>query len=218
MIPTGNILLEEAVELFIRRCGNLEPVPKATDVDEETWDQCWTEHAQGRQSLKRDFSKPFIEGVLIACVYDSQQKSEFEISRSQWAKIVDTSLWDVSLLSGPIGFGCDALLSEYHGLVPYTDRAEFNKWLSDQLGGHSVLANVSEAIETTRSRPFSQARLKFWYEQRVARWPEGKRPPSRDEDVVAAREELSINIPRDAVRDVRNEYAPLEWMKKGRRG
>ena len=217
MIPTGNISLEEAVELFINRCGNLRPVPDPTDVDEETWDQCWTEHAQRRQSLKLEFSKPFIEGELAACVYDSQQKREFEISRLQWEKIVERDLWDVSLLSGPIGFGSDSLLSEYRDLVPYTDRPEFNKWLSGRLSSHSLPANVSE-IETTQSRPFSQAGLKRWYEQRVAGWPEGKRPPSRAEDEAAAREELSINIPRDAIRDVRNEYAPPEWTKKGRRG
>ncbi len=67
---------------------------------------------------------------------------------------------------------------------------------------------------TLRPR-YSAARLKKAYLQRTEIWPNNSTPPSRLEDEKWAREEHGAS--RDAIRELRNEYAPEKWTQKGRR-
>jgi hypothetical protein len=64
---------------------------------------------------------------------------------------------------------------------------------------------------------FSQAKLRAWYEDRVRTWPEGKPGPTEAQDRLAASDALKTKIPRDAIRAVRNELAPADWLKPGPR-
>ncbi len=68
-----------------------------------------------------------------------------------------------------------------------------------------------------RPRTYSKAALKAWYRQRVEQWPADKTPPSREQDWQAAKEQGFPNVPRKAVRELRNELAPSAWSQKGGR-
>ena len=69
----------------------------------------------------------------------------------------------------------------------------------------------------TPTHAYSRSCLEEWYVERVANWPENKSPPSREDDLRAAQEELLVSVPRNAVRDIRREHAPAKWGQKGRR-
>ncbi len=63
---------------------------------------------------------------------------------------------------------------------------------------------------------FSEAKVTKWYKERVADWKDGDPIPSREDDLVAARDEFSdFTVSRDFMRELRSQYAPSS--KKGRR-
>jgi hypothetical protein len=68
-----------------------------------------------------------------------------------------------------------------------------------------------------QTRTYSQARLEAWYRRRVAEWSPLEPPPSRDDDLDAARANGFPTVPREAMRKLRRKYAPSEWSKKGAR-
>jgi len=64
---------------------------------------------------------------------------------------------------------------------------------------------------------YSEAALRKWYSDVYV--PEAMsrpRPPNRDEDLVAARQEFGRNIPERAIRHMRRELAPKHWKASGR--
>jgi hypothetical protein len=63
----------------------------------------------------------------------------------------------------------------------------------------------------------ARTELNRWYkEEWVGKWPEGKTPPSREDDLTAARGRFP-GVSEPWVRDARRKFAPGEWTSKGRR-
>jgi hypothetical protein len=69
----------------------------------------------------------------------------------------------------------------------------------------------------TLKRSYNRVKLKEWYRKRVAEWPASDVPPSRDDDWQAAKSQGFPNVPREAVRQLKKDFAPPEWSKKGAR-
>jgi len=65
-------------------------------------------------------------------------------------------------------------------------------------------------------RRFSRGALVDWYKKRIETWPAGVRPPSFQDDWSAAKAELNPQITRDAMRDLRKQYAPPDWIRQRR--
>jgi hypothetical protein len=67
-------------------------------------------------------------------------------------------------------------------------------------------------------RGHSAGRLKEWYRNTWIKRNESEgKIPTREEDWKAAKSEVSPDIPRDAVRRLRQELAPASWTKRRRR-
>jgi hypothetical protein len=80
------------------------------------------------------------------------------------------------------------------------------------------IAARSSALQEQARGGFSTAQLESWYRDVwIKRKEKEEKIPSREEDWEAARSEVSPNLPRDAVRQIRREFAPASWMKPGRR-
>lgn len=84
-----------------------------------------------------------------------------------------------------------------------------------------MTATASAALDKLTSNrtaaPYSEAKLRVWYEERVTTWPQDAPGPSRDEDWAAAKLALGDGVPRGAVRSLRRELAPADWKRLGRR-
>jgi hypothetical protein len=63
-----------------------------------------------------------------------------------------------------------------------------------------------------------QVEMAAWYGARVADWPDGELPPTRDQDVVEAQDHFGVKGLRMLVRQARREGAPSHWKEPGRNG
>jgi hypothetical protein len=70
---------------------------------------------------------------------------------------------------------------------------------------------------TRRPPPVSDRDLFSWYEERVAGLIGGGGAPSGQADWEAAKRQFSGRITRSRVRELRDQLAPPEWKKQGRR-
>lgn len=83
-----------------------------------------------------------------------------------------------------------------------------------------ALKNVlGSSSRDRRPKPlFSAAKLSSWYlEEYVPTCQRANRTPSREDDLAAAKNELGIDIPREAMRKLRRKHAPDDWHRPGRR-
>ncbi len=78
----------------------------------------------------------------------------------------------------------------------------------------TATGGVNSKVEGKAKRTFSKSKVRDWYTKRVKEWPPDERPPSRDEDIRAAKEEFDVT--EMFIRDLRNELAPTEWTSKRR--
>lgn len=184
MIPEGNITLEDAAYKFLKR--NNHPVFKssAETLSEDEGEQLWAEQAIVRKELLREFAKPFVEGHLIALVYDPEQKREFEIERLYWEQVVRTDFWDVRLLGSRIRLRG----SPYHGLTAYVRRVMFDTWLITVPDDNATKPSSSRFrapdLERQRAAKRDEDALR---EEFLARFPdETRRPPDREMAAVLA--------------------------------
>lgn len=78
------------------------------------------------------------------------------------------------------------------------------------------LAEADEARATSpRKKTFSEAAVREWYKKRVSEWKADSLIPSREDDLVAARNEFGDAVSRGFMRELRRKYAPPG--QKGRR-
>ncbi len=88
---------------------------------------------------------------------------------------------------------------------------------SEDQAGLSVRAAAdaedSDDHETPKKRLFSQAKVERAYQTRVKNWPADERSPSRLDDASWMKKKFSVS--RDKAREIRNKYAPSEWLKPG---
>jgi len=116
---------------------------------------------------------------------------------------------------GPFAGPCDVLrlgATLWYGLL---FRREQVLKLWPDLKEHA--SATPDKITTDRtSAPYSEAKLRAWYEERVKTWPQGTQGPSRDGDWAAAKLALGDGVPRDTVWNLRREMAPEEWKRGGR--
>jgi hypothetical protein len=70
---------------------------------------------------------------------------------------------------------------------------------------------------TKRPPPVSDRDLRSWYEERVTELIAGGGAPSGQADWEAAKRQFSGWITRSRVRELRDQLAPSEWKKQGRR-
>lgn len=78
-----------------------------------------------------------------------------------------------------------------------------------------LAAHVEPGATLSRQKRFSEAAVRKWYKKRASKWKAGSLIPSREDDLVAARAEISDTVSRDFMRELRREYAPPG--QKGRR-
>lgn len=219
MIPAGNISLEEAIALYIEQCGGDAPEWDPEVSDKESQERWWIEHAASRQRLQRAFAQAFLEGTLVALVFDPRHNREFEITRPQWHKLVEQSFWDVTLLSGPIVFNAGPELASYRGLTPYLRRDVFSAWL------RSVGGDLSEQGPPRLWKRVGQPAVDEWYLKWVtggaSEWLKrngsGLLTPTEREDFLAARAAFGDKVTRDMTRDARRKLALAEWKQRGRK-
>ena len=105
-------------------------------------------------------------------------------------------------------------------IVRSTALQELEARISPEQGHGTAIINSSKNQGreiTSQKRAYSQAQLDQWYRRRVAGWPASKVPPSRDDDLRDARNEGFPSVSRDAIRELRKNFAPPEWSKKGAR-
>jgi hypothetical protein len=87
---------------------------------------------------------------------------------------------------------------------------------SATVGARREASQFSEQLR--QAPPVSIAALRSWYIERSKDWPPGERPPSSDQDLLAAREHFKgHSVSREAVRALRADFAPEAWKAKGRR-
>ncbi len=81
-----------------------------------------------------------------------------------------------------------------------------------------VAAKKAEKQRPDRSSGgYSEQALWAWYEKWVLENPEAGKIPTREDDLKAAKDAVSLNVPRDVVRAMRKELAPETWTAQGRR-
>ena len=85
--------------------------------------------------------------------------------------------------------------------------------------GISVFQAVPERAKTLNDvpRPVARATLKLWYIGWVKENQEKGLEPSREQDWAAARHKLGDGVRRKAMRELREEHAPADWRRQGRR-
>jgi hypothetical protein len=97
---------------------------------------------------------------------------------------------------------------------PQFSRAAWLNVFSDFVPG------ATREISAPRPQPNAEIeqKVKRWYRDRVANWPDDQKPPSEAEDVKAAGDEFP-GVPklRGFVRLARKDCAPEDWKKAGPR-
>src|SRR5882672_1917749 len=95
---------------------------------------------------------------------------------------------------------------------------------SDRSG--QVLTEVSPAmaagtaqirLSTKPAAPVSDRDLSSWYEKRVSELMARGEAASGEADWEAAKRQFSGRVTRIRLREVRNQFAPADWKKQGRR-
>jgi hypothetical protein len=77
---------------------------------------------------------------------------------------------------------------------------------------------VKRPMVSTRPRPkVGDDKMRAWYLARVKECKDSGERPSGEDDWRAAQQEFKLNVRQDQIRRVRNELAPGEWRKQGRR-
>jgi hypothetical protein len=87
--------------------------------------------------------------------------------------------------------------------------------LSSSLKAKPLSSDIGAEPDIDAPPRFSKAAVRSWYQDYIEGFAKESKKPSREEDLIAAREHFSVSIPRDFMRDLRNELAPLEWKAKG---
>jgi hypothetical protein len=72
-------------------------------------------------------------------------------------------------------------------------------------------------LSTTRAPPLPDRDLRSWYEKRVSELMARGEAASGEADWEAAKRQFSGRVTRNRLRNVRNQFAPVDWKKQGRR-
>jgi hypothetical protein len=78
-------------------------------------------------------------------------------------------------------------------------------------------ASSTPAVPATKAKP-TPDELTAWYEGRVNSWPASELPPTREDDVSAAKKHFGTGGLKDLVRKARAEKAPSHWKEPGSKG
>jgi hypothetical protein len=76
---------------------------------------------------------------------------------------------------------------------------------------------LNPGIKVVRASPVSEHDLRHWYRRRIETLTACGRSSSGEEDWAAAKEQFPDRVTRARVRSIRDQCAPLEWHKQGRR-
>ncbi len=81
----------------------------------------------------------------------------------------------------------------------------------------TITDGVNSKVEgkAKAKRAYSKAKARRWYTKRKKEWPPDQKPPSRKEDIRAAKNECDEAVTYRFISKLRNELAP-EWTAKGR--
>ncbi len=88
-------------------------------------------------------------------------------------------------------------------------------WIFVPKGALTQALAETAARESVKTRRYSKATLRRWYESHIAECQKAGLTSSCNEDLAAARRALGDGVPREAVRILRRELAPLEWRQPG---
>jgi hypothetical protein len=147
------------------------------------------------------------------------------ISAVEWSKPPEYLLEDSTDRVGPyrdVVISRAAVLRRWPSPFAAVEDQLLVETLTPQYADAPVPADEIASTFPPRQQPgrrgFSAARLEEWYRTWIKRneSEEGK-IPTREQDWEAAKSEVSPNIPRDAVRRLRQQLAPDSWTKRGRR-
>ncbi len=87
----------------------------------------------------------------------------------------------------------------------------------DTLLGKVAQPPSQPEAKTPSTRKFSEAKLQAWYKGYIDECKTAEKIPSRENDLIAARDALGDGVPREAVREARRQFAPDDWKEQGRR-
>ena len=79
----------------------------------------------------------------------------------------------------------------------------------------TTTSGVNSKVGGKAKGGFSKAKVRRWYTKRVKTWPPDQRPPSREDDIRAAKDEFD-GVTDRAIRKLREEIAPAAWKEQGR--
>ena len=107
--------------------------------------------------------------------------------------------------------------TEAQGNLPQPDGAS-NTPKNDGPDRADEVAASSSPLQQQATRGFSKAKLETWYrEVWIKRNQQEERVPTRDDDLRAARSEVSPSVSREVLRQLRGKLAPESWKMRGRR-
>lgn len=227
------LTVKEAYDRFYRiwrPMQHRDPMPSEPKEYLDKWEDptwiVWNE--QGQDILDRSYVtliRAFRKGDLSAPVYwDSERRAYCRVMDDFWDRYFPERCFLFDTLA--IGLDDDRY-RHLDGKTLFVDEQQFERWLADQFQacpagdrvtqiGEDRSSRTPESNLPVHGRKISPEKLDDWYEHRVRTWT--GRPPSRDQDWDDAKADFPNNyIPRDAVRIVRDERAPENWKKRGRR-
>ena len=193
--PAGNIPLREAFETHLRKGYGEKP----TDIETNT----------AAEELRQSFER----AELVANVYENNR--EFALPASGW-RVSDPN--EVCPFVRSFFFGDLAGRGLHSGCTPYTPTLRFYEWL-DRLGR-------SRSKSAGLRRGYSlKSGLAEWYRNEwigAGKWREtvgaGKKSPSEEDDLQAARFAFGEYVSRQMIREARKKYAPSDWKLPGKKG
>jgi len=93
--------------------------------------------------------------------------------------------------------------------------SDFEPHLSSSLKAKPLSSGIEAEPDIDASPRFSKAAVRSWYQNYIEGFAKESKKPSRDEDLIAAREHFGVSIPREFMRGLRRDLAPEEWTAKG---
>jgi len=151
-----------------------------------------------------------------SCTTNGWCNSDVQRPQEREAWIGATIDWEANAFSTPQDKPFEYKSHNYSDVE--IEREALKCWL--HVGSDLGSAHFSETPqhEKTDDKPkqirCSAAEAERWYQERVAGWPSGANPPSREDDEREARDK---GISRDKVRELRKKHSPASWSNRGRR-
>jgi hypothetical protein len=227
-VPTDAIALTEAFEALVRAIDRRGAFKKTAgllsaqyalhpSLFAKTMERC------GMAANSTNLATWILRGELASSRLQAIVEDREMLTRRHWP----ADEWGNGLLEKALGHiistGIDAFnmiktgrvnsehsslgLRPFHGSPLYLEREKFDKWLRRFEAAEPALAGGTP----------SRAAVERFYRKYVSENTEVGTRPSRDDDREAAFKYFGVPVPRQWLRSLREQHAPWEWRRQGRR-